>query len=76
MHISIHPGVAIATEYTGVLEPSSWASVVIDGPTSARHWANVSCLLGRAMSEGRSLKSQVKRDMEKTIILNVLLFHI
>ena len=26
-----------------------WASVVDDGPTSAQHWANASCLLGYAI---------------------------
>ena len=34
------------TRYIGPMLCWCWASVVDDGPTSAQHWPNVSCLLG------------------------------
>ena len=34
------------TRGVGPMLVCGWASVVDDGPTSAQHWANASCLLG------------------------------
>ena len=44
--IKSHKKVLPTTRGVGQILGWCWASVVDDGPTSAQHWANASCLLG------------------------------